>query len=297
MKRVVLPILLIAVYMIALIKFTVSYTVNAEEELEQIHLAYAIDYASDAAIAELLGTEDLGSEYNKQGFLIANLEDALNTFVDVFLFNYDTMVNDANREYVELNFMPTFTVALYDGYYIAEHVRDEGLKFSPKLPYTYEKDGSTYALNMGNRDALKLDGVNLSRTATPTNSLEEITSIITNHMATVIDTENVANYDWINSFYIPSKLTDLTSVDPIEGPSVLTLVQGVNLNSIREVDAMSVAASRIVMDAKVVGYVRDGVNYYAYARKIPETIDVVETFRSAKEAALKGYAMDIKYME
>ena len=59
-----------------------NYTVKSQEELKLLHLSYAVDYAVDAATAQLLSTPDLGLDYGDEGKVDLDPNAALDVFVD-----------------------------------------------------------------------------------------------------------------------------------------------------------------------------------------------------------------------
>lgn len=296
-----------------LIAYFGLYIQKDVQEFEQLRLSYAVDYASDAAVLQVLQSKDLSMDYSDESYLRANPQQALDTFVDVLLFNYGMIPSDVNRAHVRMNFLPTFTVALFDGYYMAiprlykddpANGRTWDLVFGPKLPYTYESGSSSYALNMGGDYSLKMSGNLLSKPmgfppgiTSKEQIHREISNIVSRDVSYNINKFNEDNPHWANTFYIPSGLTTLTGVNPIEGPSVLAIVQNVDFSTSTPISAFSVAGSKI-QNARAVGaYVRNGKNYYCYTDKLPSTITIIDVFETVHDAAKAGYEHDMRYME
>lgn len=319
MKKTGIALLVSLYYLGGLIVFSSNYIQKDIQEFEQLKLSFAVDYASDAAICELLNSKDLSMDYSETNYLSADPNLALETFIDVFSANYGLNFDETNEDHIKMNFIPAFVVAMYDGYYIAtptlisntnnypENELSDGdwdLKFGPKLPYKYEYNGSTYALNMGGEYALKLNNNMLSKhkglppgISSTEDNLGEISRIISSNISYTINKLNETNTRWANTFYIPRDLTTYTGVNCIEGPSVLALVQNVDLATSRPISAFSVAGSKIQKARMVAGYTRDGIKYYCYADKLPSSINAENLYPTIKEAARAGYYCDIKYME
>ncbi|GMQ55939.1 hypothetical protein AN1V17_03310 [Vallitalea sediminicola] len=319
MKRTGIALLICLYYIGGLIIFSTSYIKKDLQEFEQLRLSFAVDYASDAAIWELLNSKDLSMDYSDTNYLSADPKLALETFVDVFSANYGLNFDETNKAHIKMNFIPAFVVAMYDGYYVAtptlvnndynypENEINNGdwdLLFGPKLPYTYEYNGSTYALNMSGENALKINKNMLSThkdlppgISSKEDNLGEISRIISSNISYTVNKLNETNTRWANTFYIPRNLTTYTGVNSIEGPSVLALVQNVDLATLRPISAFSVAGSKIQKARMVAGYTRDGTKYYCYADKLPTFINVENLYPTIKEAATAGYYCDIKYME
>ncbi len=319
MKRTGIALFICYFYIAGLIVAFSSYIKNDIQEFEQLKLSYAIDYASDAAIQALLDSKDLAMDYLDQDFMTLDPNLALDMFIDVFLYNYGLSIDETNRSHVKLNFIPAFTVATFDGYYLAtprlikndNNYPEEAIKngdwdlvFSPKIPYIYEAGGACYALNMDGSYALKMTGAILSKhNGLPPNMTTqddvriEINKIISTDIAYTIDKLNETNPNWANSFYIPGTLTTYSGVNPIEGPSVLTLVQNVDLTTSEPIAAFSVAGSKLHKANMVAGYTKAGVKTYCYANKIDPTFVIENLFSNVREAALAGYFHDTDSMD
>ncbi|GFN30941.1 hypothetical protein [Paenibacillus xylaniclasticus] len=322
--------MMVILFLAALIVGYMNYVQKEKDELERLKLSYAADYATDAGAMELLNTGSLDMDYTDIGSFNLNPNLALDAFLSVFCLNYDLQPTEENKALIK-DFIPVAAVATYDGYYLAQHsiVRNRGglypesgindadwdLTFGMKLPYTYERSGDTsktYALNMGLEYTLvvqdgsltKMNGLPLNdegKTMSRIEARRYINDRISQHMAYVIDETNKASPYWRNRFFIPSQLTDRWGVNPIEGPSFIVLVQGVNLTSVRPISGFSVAGTRIDQARMVVAYRRmEGVSivkYYAYADQLPahyESLGIVldEMFSTQKEAAEAGYSFD-----
>ena len=306
------------IYLSSLMIGFYKYSVNEQNELQQLIMSYAIDYSSDAAMQEALRADDLEMDYTEDGYIIIDPEAALDTFVDMFCFNYGIGINSEARKHVLQNFIPVACVACYDGYYIAGYkpVKNDynypenslsnsawDVAFGPKLPYTYVNGGISYALNMSMDYAYAIDGMNITKhVGLPPGLLNEdagiarINQILTDEIAYAVNSANEINANWKHSFFIPSQLSTLNGVNPITGPSLIVLVQNVDLAAARPISGFSISGSRVAKARMVVGYRRNGIKYYCYADRAP-TSNIEDLFMDVREAAKAGYYFDLENMK
>jgi len=313
------------VYIAALLFGYLIYTQKEKNEIEQLKLSYAIDYASDAGAQQLLGAGMLDMDYANYKAFNVDPQQVLDTFIDVFCFNYDMPPVAANRQMIK-DYIPAAAVAMFDGYYIASHRpvqfykegatpqeqaaygADRQLRFGLKQAYGYRTTAARYALNMGldytyrltDSGFEKYDGLPPDETGsmmTKEYAMKWINNLVAGDLAAAIHEENSVNYSWKNRFYIPSQLTSQTGVNAIEGPSFLVLVQGVRLTSAKPIDGFSVSGTKIDQARMLIGYERSGKRYYAFADRVPAGSETpTMMFSTMKEAAQAGYEFDWKYM-
>jgi len=309
----------------ALIVGYLHYVQKETDELERLKLSYAIDYSADAGIrAMLLDTDNLGLDYAHEKQLTVNPDLALDAFLNVFAYNYN-MLPTKEHKWLISEYIPVAAVATYDGYYIAEHRvtanrpsvytgtgdpedADWELAFGMKHPYVYVNGNSKYALNMGLADSIVFNGSSIVREThlppTPSGSymrreeaLRRINDAVSNHMAEAIEKLNEANYGWSNRFYIPSQLSNRNGVNPITGPSFLVLVQNLQyFSTVSKLSGFSVAGSSVSEARQVVGYMKGGSPYYAFADKLPQGAEPLAMFESMEEAARAQYRFDTEAM-
>lgn len=319
MKRAFGVVCIISViYLAALLVGFYRYSLNEQSELQQLILSYAIDYCSDAAMQEALTGDHLEMDYTKDHYMIVDPKQALDTFVDLFCLNYDIGISCEARKHVLQNYIPVACMAAYDGFYIAKYqpvknavnYPENGLNdstwdvvFGPKLPYTYTNAGTAYALNMGMEYAYAINGYNVSKyKGIPPGLLNkeagiaEINKIVAGEMAYTIDSVNAANPNWRNSFFIPAQLTSLTGVSPITGPSLIVLVQNVDLTTVRPISGFSVSGTKVDQAMMVLAYRRGGIKYYCYADRFPGGVPIEDVYSTVEDAARAGYNHDILYM-
>ena len=306
------------IYLSSLIIGFYKYTINEQSELHQLILSHVIDYCSDAAMQEVLSGDHLEMDYTKDNYVIVDPKLALETFVDMFCLNYDIGISSEARKHVLQNYIPVACMATFDGFYIAKYqpVKNASnypenalssstwdVVFGPKLPYTYTYAGTSYALNMGMEYAYAISGLNVDkRPGIPTGLLNkeagiaEINKILTAEIAYTIDTANAVNPNWKHSFFIPAQLTTFTGVRPISGPSLIVLVQNVDLTTPRPISGFSISGTEASKARMVVAYFRNGTPYYCYADRFPGGIPIVNMFSSVEDAARAGYYHDLLYM-
>ncbi|WP_105614116.1 hypothetical protein [Vallitalea okinawensis] len=316
------------IYVAALIMGYLHYTSKEIQEIEQLRLSYAVDYASDAAVQAMLSTGNLDMDYSDHKSLNVDPSLALDTFIDVFCFNYDIGLSQENKMLIKLNYIPIAVVATYDGYYLAQpelvgnqvnypenpiQDGDWDLIFGMKIPYTYSYNNVHYALNMGMDYAVMLSanqGLQRYNGMPPSDSgklsREEGFYIINNNismdMTYAIDKANETRGEWTNSFFIPNQVTTFSGANPIQGPSFLVLVQNLDLTTPRPIHAFTIAGSKIDYSRSVVGYEVNGTPYYCYADRqhliakahgVAETAVIIKNmYSSPKIAAINQFYFD-----
>lgn len=274
------------------------------QQFESLHLAYTIDLCSDAAAFKMMDTDNINADYADMDSVQVNPQVAKDTFVDVFCFNYGMMPNAENRSLIQNKYIPNLTVAGYDGFWMAQPACYEdsniktsyGLVFTPKLPYKAElkKDGRTtyYALNMGSQSAIKLPSNEKSSGSFVKTPISKLTSnkpgkdlsdynvrqaVINKDLTDAIGASVATNIDpkkWKNTFFLPGNLTTYTDVNPVSGPSILALVENVDLLTGKKASAFSITGAKITTARPVVGYMKKDTKtgkqrkFYCYADKL-----------------------------
>jgi hypothetical protein len=305
------------IFMSALIFAFITYMHKENDEFEQLRLAYQIDYATDAGTVAMLQTSDLGLDYAKNKYISVNPDLALDTFLTVFCFGYDMIPNTENKNLVK-QYIPVAAVATFDGYYIAtqrlvknatpypEGAVNDGdwdLTFAMKMPYTYINGTSQFALTMGMDYAWQMSGPNLSKfNGIPpgldkVNAWHIVNKSVSDDMAFTISEFNKANPNWEHQFYIPDRLSAVSGANPIQGPSFLVLVQGLDFTTPRKISGFSISGSRIDNARMVAAYTRNATRYYSYVDKMPGGVMLENLYSTVKEAALAGYYADQVYMQ
>ena len=295
-----------------------QYQSKDQEEFESLRLQYAINKATDASVlGALTTTTDVGYDYSDKRVTL-NPETALKEFVDSLLFSYGLEPSALLRAEIRGNYLPIFTVAVFDGFYVAQPTMikasanvpenaatdvDWDMTFAPKMPYTYRNGGQVYALNLGANYYLRLAGAAVEKVvglppglATKEAVVAEINKVLSTELSVSMDKFNANNPSWKNTFYIPTKLTDMTRTNPVSSESVIALVQGMNLTTVTPLSAFSVGGSRVSDRRLVTGYVRNGIKYYSYSdqsSQIIPAITVDDVYSTIVEAAADGYTADL----
>lgn len=308
-------------YFAALIVGGATYEMKERNEIEQLKLSYAIDYATDAGTQEMLRTGNLDMDYSNKNYVNLNPELALDAFLTVFAFNYDMLPNAENKNLIK-QYIPVAAVTTFDGVYIAEHKLiknskdypensvDDGdwdLSFNMKTPYSYSYNNTNYALNMGMDYSIGVKGNVMQKySGLPPSSIgklseqdvwSKINQVVFRDMSYSINKANEENPNWKNNFYIPDRFGTISGVNPIQGPSFITLVQGLDFTTARPISAFSISGSKIEAARMVAAYTRNGTKYYCYVDKAPGSVTIENLYTSVQDAAEAGYSHDTTYME
>jgi len=298
----ILVIPIAALYWIVTILIFSKYSMDAYVVAQQYKLDIAINYATDAAVEEMVdATSDLKLDYGDYEYLACDPEVALDMFITVFLENYGMIDSEQNRTWITSKYLPCFVVAGYDGYYVAQptKINDSGaydVVFSLKQPYTYHSqiDDSVYSLNMGLQDAIRFSGSIVSQVDAPI-SESEVRTIINQ---TVSDTFMNTVYDQLegsmmSTLYIPSDITNFTRTNPIDSTTVLAYITDIPVRYGTTIDSFGIGGSRVRHENFVGAYIKDGTKYYQYISILDTTeYDIIEVFENAKLAAEAGYEFD-----
>lgn len=293
--------------------------------LEDWHLKQVVNNCTDSAIEELLEASNLGMDYADWGRFNTDPDLALDDYLMTFLLNYDMPITERNKEDVKANYIKAFCVVGYDGYYIYDlrtDLVDNGLLHkdveynlisSPKMPFLYkdERDDRyvTYALNMGFKRCYRVTDATLSVVNSPL-SQEETLKIINTRVSDDLmqRVDRAYENNWLESVYIPTSLSTLSSTNAIESPTVMCFMDGVDLNSYTKVNAFGIGGSRAKVSRPVAAYQRivngSPMKFYAYHDLLPDTLPngdsfntvIEEMFMSPQEAAAAGYYHDPLYM-
>ena len=299
------------------------------QALEDWRLKQVVNNCTDSAIEELLEASDLGMDYADWGRFNADPDLALDDYLITFLLNYNMPITESNKEIVKTNFIKAFCVAGYDGYYIYDHRRvPDGkaglfsgkygatyeLTGSPKLPYLYRDETKpdryvTYALNMGYQRCYKLTDATITMSNNPLGKAETM-KLINNRISDDLMERVDRAYEsgWLQSVYIPSNLATISSTNPIESPTVLCFMDGVDLTTVLPVNAFGIGGSRARVARPVSAYKRlyqgTYMKFYSYHDLLPTTLSdgtpfesvIEQVYMSPEEAAEAGYHHDPLYM-
>ncbi len=307
-----------------------QYVNEEQQAFEEYVLVQQVDYATDAAAAELLEQAHIGTDYQDWGRINTDPDVALRAFESVMLVNYDFPLTEKSYDMISSNYLPLFCVAGYDGYYVYELMPNNEsvpgwyLRGSHKFPYSYQgtapdDEGNLtdayYALNLGLDNcrqlvagtyAIKsLEECKISKDR----ALFEINSRVSDDLTYRLqeyetkrgeDERDVLEY---REVYFPAKLTTMSQVNAIQGPTVIAMVDQWDIDTTHAISAFSIGGAKLEPSRMVAGYVSNGIKYYAYSDLLPEDeigpdkeLDITELFSSVDEAAAAGYHYDTLYM-
>lgn len=314
-----------------------NYLRKELSDIERLKLQYAMNLCSDAAIEEIMGISSLETDYGDYSYSSTDPQLALDTFIDLFCFNYGMSLNDNNRTLIRTSYIPAFCVATFDGFYIALPTKvssvDYDLQFSMKYPYTYrgiERDSSgnpkldnnnnpipvTYSMNIGAEYCYKIyqekSGItNLQRVSSlpfkePINPLEKATvkltrfdilllinKLITDSLSYSLQ-ENGVNYG--QSFYIPNQLGKLYRTNPVDGVSLITIIDNLDLTTSEPINGFTVAGTKLQKSNYYVAYTNSkGERVYCLASRYPGKLTdsrIEGIFPNPQKAAEAGYYYD-----
>lgn len=297
----------------------VRYSKDLSKAMQERELQVIVNYAVDAAVQEMINkSEDLGMDYDVEGYVNVDPEVGLETFVAMFLKAYDMSPSEENISLVRTRYIPVFCVAAYDGYYIAtvknnitQPNGDKGydLIFTPKVPYVYEDNGKMYALNLAGGKCYRVDYSNVaaynnkltvaSRWENPLTydkTLAYINSQVSDAITRAVYEEMSGAVKGVIA--IPGRLSNIRGTMPIINTTAFAYVANIPTGwGGSSVDVFGIGGSRINKTRWVAVWKdADGKKWYQYADTILERegavwvkSNVIDYYNSPMEAALKGY--------
>lgn len=320
---------MIAVILILFLSIAYFNTTRVlERDFDQARLNLAVEFATRAMFEKTLEIEDLGMDYTELGNVQINSSDALDIFTSLMCINYDMSTSEENKRHIE-NSIASAVLAGSDGFYITQLVKDDTVKgdglvgdskvlrWSPKIPYYVHVNNKTYAINFveqtyasvnQHKNGASNDSTSIMVPTTPGYPLSitdrvalqsvnnQIVDTILNEMKVSNDNRKSVDY----KFYLPVETT-AKGVNPIDGPSVLVLMQGVDFASSQRLNSLSVSGYKVVKKIHVVGFLEaaTGRRYYCYTTQLPSeesTLDpsnpdgklyiVEDYFDSMRDAAM-----------
>ena len=129
------------------------------ENYNEQRLAKSVEYASEAAFLNSIGTKDNNISYTDNLSVFLNSQDTLNVFDTMMELNYDLSICDASNLLIE-DSIGVAVLACNDGFYLtrlAETMPDQyRLYWTPKLPYCTEITGDTYSVCLNTKEWMKV---------------------------------------------------------------------------------------------------------------------------------------------
>lgn len=288
------------------------YVRDEQEDFDEYVLSYQTDYATDAAVMQLIEGGHLGLDYQDWSRVAIAPDDALKVFESCMLTNLGyPLTDDAYAEF-SMNYMPLFCVCAYDGYYVYQLQKDGQVWHfvaTPKIPYTFvdEITGAHYSLNLGVTNVRKLldgrltleqmdtEGITVAQARYKINSL--VSDDLMVRFAQYQRDSEASHVNIGGTFYIPQGMTTMTQVNAIEGPTVIALIDNWQQYSVKELSSFSIGGARIEQTRQVALF-RDasGKKWYAYADLIPDGMAIEDMVPGVQQAAEKGYHYSYDFM-
>lgn len=144
-----IPLLFSAFYLI----FWIKIVQNEKVAFDEFVLEKQINYAADAATEELLMSPKLSQDYAEEGYVCIEPDLGKDEFISIMEYSMGYIPSDFNESLFANKYLRALVICGWDGYYAYwKQEVDDGeydLVRTPKVPYTYEKDGIQYSLNLG----------------------------------------------------------------------------------------------------------------------------------------------------
>lgn len=304
------------------------------KQLEEIHLNYAIDYATRAGFQSALRGGDLGIKYEDLQNANVDPENVLKVYKAVLLTSYDYALSDMNYASMD-NYISSAVLAVDNGYYIASPRTDNdaSLTWGIKKPYAiHYTNGSYVSYNLSNEkwvgvkdlgSSLKLDRGDSwtrayqgnARLVAYTNTVpkrSEVTAQINRNITQDINfnirernkiieqqPDGTDKKVYIGSqsdfVYLPAVQT-ATGINAITKPSLFTTLSNVDFAGREKIEAKSVGGTTLNKKKRVIAFIEDGKKYYCYEGQIDDAYKAVNMYNSTEEAARNGYYPSLKYL-
>ena len=306
-------------------------------EFEEYRLERTNNYATDAALQEVLEGDDLEQDYLDTDRVIVDPDIARDTYLSLLALNYDIPITQDSLKALSAEYLDVFIVTAYDGYYVYNRdgvavvndtndtiLKDYTSYTFTKLPYVYNVVDSTtgdikesYSFDMDFKLAYKLcadhvEKVNLEEDSiglTKEKGYSLINQIINKEINTRLELSLMNGS--LGTVMIPEAATKVGMVNnAVEGISVLAFVDNVNFTTARRLNAFSIGGSKVRPTRMIACYTRDGKRYYAYVDELkradirPNNFDIDNVNKwaeyvvtSMEEAARLGYYYDVALME
>lgn len=301
-----------------------TQTETMKKEYDTHRLNYALTYSAEAAFMETLNVGDVNLSYTNMSDVELDPTYCLDIFEAMMCLNYGMSDNEENRLYIE-SCIPTAVLACNDGYYITLLTdvnqydegtqKEEGFKWSPKLPYTVECPNGEISVRLNSQQWIKVtSNSNDTLSLLYGNSYADdavsgllskeivsrsINSTLTNAIARNIDYVGSLRGGVNYSIYLPARQTQ-GGINEIMGPSLLILLQGADFSGEARVEEAIIAGLKTIKKVRTIGFVDyDGLKRYCYETQLPDDLlnSAVSFFNSTEEAAKAGYAPSYQYLQ
>lgn len=306
----IIPMLLTVILMII-----GAQVMNADfNKFEEYRLQRVNNYCVDAAIGELMYSDDLDMDYTELTDIKIDPLLARDTFLTVLALNYDMQPTNYTKEMLSAEYLDLMVITTYDGYYLfnrngAIDTSNNNIKTyqalpSLKQPYTYQTSEGLYALNLGFDTATLLDNTGVRKVKSPLTRMQALT-VINKQLNSVINAE-LQNNGSLKNVYIPVTATTVGEANnSIDSISVIAFINGVKINTTTKLNAFSIGGAKIDKNRMIACYTRNGKKQYCFTDLIPSSVAdpsrieewadyVVPTMQDAAEL---GYYCDLELMK
>lgn len=316
MSRFFSMLLVIPLFFLLITYFAGAAIMKADlQEFEEYRLQKTNNYATDAAVDELLFSDDLNQDYSDLSKVELDPLKARDMFLRVLASNYNLPTTAENLTNLSAQYLDLMVVCVYDGYYIITNDKtyDENTQTytyqatsSIKYPYLYQDGDSLYSYDLGFKEAMLLGTSGISQVACPISKSKAL-SLLNQKINQEINNRlslKVQN-GLLKAVNIPVKATSVGSVNNnIESVTVLSFLNGVDFNTSKKLTAFSLGGAKLDNTRMVACYKRNNKKMYCYVDLIPSTVAspsniekwadyVVNTI---EEAAGLGYSCDYELM-
>ena len=311
MQRLFSVLLVIPLFFLIIVYFAGWQIMSADfNEFEEYRLQTTNNYATDAAVEELLYSDDLNQDHADMKEMTLNPMLARKTFLEVFSLSYDVPVTSENLDAIAAEYLELMVVAVYDGYYVFanedihhyeykvtgqkdgkdtwEWVDDRSPTYecmpTVKIPYKYvvedtdledgKDDSAIYTYNLGFDDAVILTSSKLDVVDLPISPAVAMNNI-NQQINLEINSRLAKKVDngLLRAVNIPVSATTVGSANnSLESVSVLAFVDGVNFTTSKELSSFSIGGAKIYENRMVACYTRDNCKYYCYADLINRNV-------------------------
>lgn len=271
-----------------------------------------VNHASDSAVTALLDSSDLEQDYNEEAILI-DPDAGLREFATVLGKELGYSISDDTLREIEEKYIKAFLVCSWDGVY-AYTLRDtetRGRDFvsTPKIPYYYTKNPGTdsqvqYVLNLGLKsgyhDGFRNGNYHMFSYDTLGLTKDEQLQAINQEVSEILQaTLNIAYAGNTKARYaLPAFASHISGGQPIDK---ITVIGVVDPDQARYSVSLGVGGSYIDVNDPIVGFIYDGVKYYARQSRMRNSIytncTVTQQFDTEFDAADSGYHCKLDLFE
>lgn len=290
-----------------------------ENEYNEQRLIRAVEYASEKAFYDSIGTKSNQTDYINDIQVVTDPGKTLESFDVMMELNYGLSVSDASDISIEDSIVG-MSLITNDGYYIArlQKTEDDTLRlyWSPKYPYSFEKTegGTTYTYGVTLADELWYKVWHTGKTlrfakgyhyadSEAAGALNDevrrqaVSRSLTDAMALSMEENSLSRDDSAYSIYIPSEQT-LNGINDIYTPSFLVVIGNAPYAGCDDTLDAAITGLKVIRKIRTIGYQDEHGKYkYCYeTQQASERYEILEYFNSPEDAARAGYTADYRYI-